>query len=164
MQHIITPKEVGSLCRFCGMDDDDMDKIIADVEQLDLKPQIGSELLASVLSNPEQHKDLLTGSTYEVCGSMFIHNGLKKAAAFYAYARAVKNSGGRLTRSGWRTDADDQYSKGDSVERRAVVKDYLADADQYLGEVLKFLKDTGYPLYRGGRKVKQTRMKTYIIG
>lgn len=164
MEHIIRPDDITELCRFCDMDGDDLGKIIMDVENLDIKPQIGSVLLISIMEKPDEHTELLNGGTYEAQGKKFLFSGLKKAAAYYAYARAVRTSNNILTRTGLMAKMDDTSNHTDRKERQDICKSMRADADQYLGEVLKYLSEKNYPGYTGGRKVKQTRMKIHVIG
>ena len=164
MNHIITADEVTTLYRFCDVDTEDMERIIADVEQLDIKPQIGSDLLISVLDKPSAHPLLLEGGRYEACGKKYLFSGLKKVVACYAYARGVQTASVRLTRTGLTSKYDDTSNNVDKSGRSDVIKAAQADGDSYLAEVLKFLSETDYDLYKGGRKVKQTRMRSFVIG
>ena len=164
MNHLITPDEVTSLYRFCDVDAEDMERIIADVEQLDIKPQIGSDLLISVLDKPSAHPLLLDGGRYEACGKKYLFSGLKKVVACYAYARGVQAASVRLTRTGLTSKYDDTSNAVDKSGRADVIRAAQSDGDSYLAEVLKFLSETDYALYSGGRKVKQTRMKSFVIG
>lgn len=164
MTHVITPEEVTTLYRFCDVDSEDMERIIADVENLDIKPQIGSELLIDLMDKPAAHPLLLDGGRYESCGKTYLFGGLKKVVACYAYARAVQASSVRLTRTGLTSKYDDTSNAVDQKGRADVCRAAQADGDKYLAEVLKFLDNTGYSLYTGGRKVKQTRMKSFVIG
>ena len=52
---IITPQDITNLCRFTDLDDADLERFIETAENVDLKIQLGCELLEKVRNNPEEY-------------------------------------------------------------------------------------------------------------
>ena len=142
---IITPQDIITLCRFNDMDDSDMERFIETAEDIDLKIQLGCDLLDKVRTNPGEYAELLDGGRYEEKdGGLFTFSGLKKALAFYAYSRAAKQGTEILTRTGLVDKTNDYSQKADQKNREIVAKETRDVADYYMREVLQYCKNKGY--------------------
>ena len=62
---IIQPQEITTLCRFTDMDDEDLSRFIETAENVDLKIQLGCELLDKIQAHPEEYAELLDGGRYK---------------------------------------------------------------------------------------------------
>lgn len=142
---IIQPQDITTLCRFTDMDDEDLSRFIETAENVDLKIQLGCELLDKIQAHPEEYAKLLDGGRYEdKDGTIFTFSGLKKALAFYAYSRAAKQGTEILTRTGLVDKLNDYSQKSDQKNREIVAKETRDVADYYMREVLQYCKHKGY--------------------
>lgn len=142
---IITPQDITNLCRFTDLDDADLERFIETAENVDLKIQLGCELLEKVRNNPEEYAELLNGGSYkDKDGGFFTFSGLKKALAHYVYARAAKQSTAILSRTGLVDKFADYSTRSDEKARETVAKEVRDVADYYMREVLQYCKHKGY--------------------
>ena len=142
---IIKPQEITTLCRFTDLDDEDLARFIETAEEIDIKTQLGCELLDKLRANPETYAELLDGGRYEdKDGGFFTFSGLKKALAFYAYSRAAKQGTEIMTRTGLVDKMNDYSQKSDQKTRETVAKETRDIADYYMREVLQYCKHKGY--------------------
>ena len=89
---IIQPQDITTLCRFTDMDDEDLSRFIETAENVDLKIQLGCELLDKIQAHPEEYAKLLDGGRYEdKDGTIFTFSGLKKALALISGGQAVSS-------------------------------------------------------------------------
>lgn len=68
---------------------DKLNESILEAQLLDLKPLLGEKLFDKIISNPEQHAELLNGSIYTHDGIEYSNYGLKMTLSYFAYARYV---------------------------------------------------------------------------
>lgn len=141
---------------------------IEEAEQLDVKPVLGAELYKAAGSETSARMgDLLDGCDYRDCNNV-LHtcNGLRKALAYYAYARLVRATGyGRLTRYSL-VQADNDWShQSDPKERQDAYDEAFSIADKYMQEVVAMLRCNRdkYPEYRN-KGVKNNRINFKMIG
>ena len=169
MVHLIKTNEVADLSRPISghIDDKKINTYIRESEDIDLKSSLGDVLLMDIRSNPEKYDDLLNGGEYEdKCGYKHTFSGLKRALAYYSYARIVKNNDINVTRFGVTFKEDDYSDKVSVKERILAYNDAFSIADKYLHECVLFLSENKdkYPLYRGIGKVKANRINFRTIG
>lgn len=170
--HLISVGDVFELSRSISdnLDKRVVERYIEEAEQLDLKPNIGTALLARLLNGEGDSADnrmLLYGGQYtSQCGVLASFAGLRKALAYYTYARIVKGGGQTATRFGFVDKRDDNSYSVEYKERLNAANDAGAVADAYLKETVEYLRCEGakYPEYAAGGGIKNNRVKIKIIG
>lgn len=165
---IVQASEVGKLARPVSnhIDKERIEVYIRESEDIDLKATLGDALLIDLRERPEKYKELLDGGTYSDACSVCVFSGLKKALAYYAYARIVKNNDMNVTRFGLVAKQDD-YSERVSVKEKVMAYNDAFDvADRYMRECVIFLTKNKekYPLYKGHGKVRTNRVSYKVIG
>lgn len=166
MMSIITPNELGELSRPISKqaDKNRVSAFIREAEDIDVLPSLGNSLLNTLRNNPDEHMDLLEGCEYNVNGETLYHVGLKRAVAYYAYARMLQAGDGQVTRYGF-VDKNDSYSSEvDSEQRANTYRGAFDIADAYMAQVLDYLQNTENPLYKKDGRVRNSRVKYRIIG
>lgn len=166
-KHLITLTEVMSLARSIStnIDEKNVDVFIDESEQLDVKPTIGDQMFIKLLDGIEYGR-LMNGGRYDIDGKSYMFAGLKKALAYYVYARLVKGGNGTQTRFGFMEKNDDFSHRSDLKDRIAAYNDAFAVADKYLKECLRYMQanPTIFPGYNGEGKMKMNRVKFKVIG
>lgn len=130
---------------------------IDEAEELDLKPQLGpalyKALVDGIAASPSVtiYQTLLDGEDYTYCDETITYPGLKKAIAYFAYARYLAESDLISTVTGMARPTPDnsQIASDKSISRRIAQareagSHYFDEAHQYLCE-----KSDTYPLYKG---------------
>ena len=97
---LITPSEISSLAREVFIDDSKATRFIVEAEEMDVRPVLGDKMLAYIRDNVAQVSNLLNGTTYTYNGQTYTFSGLKKAVAYYTYARLIVGGDIEVTRSG----------------------------------------------------------------
>lgn len=129
------------LARPCSADEDIIQKFIEEAELNDIRPRIGSSLFQEIINNnTEKYELLLNGGEYQdKCGPIRYFVGLRKALAYYTYARIVKNGSDIVTRYGF-VDKTDQYSSNSEFKiRHQAYSDAFSIADSYMKECLNYM-------------------------
>lgn len=165
MKHIITAEEVRQYGRAMSahVDKKTLEALIAETEDMDLRPALGAEFLA--LLTQEDTADayttlLLEGGYYPSCytedfnptaeqGERYFA-GLKKTAAYYVQAKLVKTNDNQITRFGV-MQKDSEYGYRPSLaERNDQYNDLAHIADTHLRDTLDFLRVMGakYPVWQ----------------
>lgn len=171
-RHLITPEDVFSLARNSSkaIDKREVEVYIDEAEQLNLKPNIGTSLFIRLLDNAvdtDANKKLLYGGTYNSCNGIASFAGIRKALAYYAYGRMIKNGGQTATRFGF-VEKDSEFSANVEWKARlAAANDATLVADSYLKECLNFLQcSTDFPEYTNEcrRGMKNRRVTIKVIG
>ena len=110
MRHLIEPRDVDKYARPCDMDDEIIARAIEEAELLDIKPKLGDELFMRLLTHV-QFAVLINGGEYtDECRNRRHFVGLRRALAYYVWARLVKTSVNHLTRFGF-VQKRDEYSQ-----------------------------------------------------
>lgn len=176
MTHLITIDEFNKLARPSSQHIDPLRVLtcIDESERLDIMPTFGdtfyldiAEHLGSDDAESVPYSVLLNGGVYtDICGRSHVLAGLKKALAYYAYARLVRIADNELTRYGFVAKADDYSDRVSEKGKAAAVADARIVADGYMRECLRFLdcKRDFFPLYRRGSMFKYGRTRYNIIG
>lgn len=166
-KHIITSSEVLELARSMStnIDKSNIETFIDESEQLDIKPAIGDQMFIKLLDGVSPGI-LMNGGRYESNGKSYMFSGLKKALAYYVYARLVKCGNGVQTRFGFVQKDDEYSSKSDLKERVAAYNDAFAIADKYLKECLRYMEANPgiFSEYKGRGIMKMNRVKLKAIG
>lgn len=165
LKHLLKPHEVGELSRPCDADDTIVERAIEEAELLDLKPRLGDALFLQLTTRIE-YSVLLNGGEYDDNGGKHIFAGLKRALAYYVWARCVKTGVGHLTRFGYVEKHDEHSAAIEYKQRQVAYNDAFATADGYMKECLDYMmaKPDIYPNYTQGGKTKANRVVYKIIG
>lgn len=144
-EHLITPTDVLALARNASQSiaPKDIEVYIDEAEQLDLKPTIGTALYLRLLENSgdaEANALLLDGGKYEGKSGVAMFAGIRKALAYYAYGRMVKNGGRSVTRFGYVEKQGDYSAQVAYRERLDSANDATLVADSYMKETINFIE------------------------
>lgn len=136
---IITPAEMLELTRMEYTDTDKLVPLIREVE-MRIKEILGDELYIRIVGNPPDttYDTLLNGGVYATEQGQRSFEGLKTAAAYYAFAKAVK-SDIVPTRYG-NADKRSEYSYHSVLtERQKLTRETLEIADKHLQDCLDYI-------------------------
>lgn len=166
MRHLLEPCEVGRYARPCDMDDEIVERAIEEAELLDIKPKLGDALFVRLLTHV-QFAVLLDGGPYDDADGRRHHfAGLRRALAYYVWARLVKTGVNHLTRFGYVQKQDEYSQAAEHRERMTACNDAFAVADGYMKECLAYIqaKPEIFAEYTLRGKVRANRTKFKIIG
>ena len=136
---IITPAEMLELTRMEYTDTDKLVPLIREAE-MRIKEILGDDLYIHIVSNPPDptYDTLLNGGVYSTANGQRSFEGLKTAAAYYAFAKAVK-SDIVPTRYG-NADKRSEYSNHSVLtERQKLTRETLEIADKHLQDCLDYI-------------------------
>lgn len=139
---LITPNEISSLAREVFIDDSKATRFIDEAEDMDVRPALGDKMLQYIRENSSGLTDLLNGTTYTYKGQTYTFSGLKKAIAYYAYARLIVGGDVEVTRSGMRSRDSDYSHQVPMEERQQVSRECSAIADHHMNQLLDYIKRT----------------------
>ena len=166
MRHLSEPRDVDKYARPCDMDDEIIARAIEEAELLDIKPKLGDELFMRLLTHV-QFAVLINGGEYtDECRNRRHFVGLRRALAYYVWARLVKTSVNHLTRFGFVQKRDEYSQATEYRERQTAYNDAFAIADGYMKECLAYIqaKPEIFADYTLKGKVKANRTKFKILG
>lgn len=166
MKHLITIKEISQLARPCNAKDDLSERCIEEAELLDVKPVIGDKLYLRLMDNIEPGILMDGGRWTDKNGNPHIIAGLKKATAYYAYARIVRNGSSRQTAAAFVTKESEYSRTTDLKERMAAYEEAFSIADGYMKEALYYISNNRdiFPETKEVVKMKSNRTVFKIIG
>lgn len=136
---IITPAEMLDLTRMEYADTDKLVPLIREVE-MHIKEILGDDLYIHIINNPPDptYDTLLNGGVYSTDKGCRSFEGLKTAASYYAFAKAVK-SDIVPTRYG-NADKRSEYSNHSVLtERQKLTRETLEIADKHLQDCLDYI-------------------------
>lgn len=140
--HFIMPSEISTLAREVYIDDSKAERFIEEAEELDVRPALGDKMTDYAKRNMLTLPELMNGTTYTYNGATYTFAGLKKAVAYYAYARLIVGGDIEVTRSGLRS-RDSEYSHQATMEeRQQVSRECSAIADLHMNQLLEYIKRT----------------------
>ena len=145
--------------------------IIAEVEQTDIKPQLGEIFYNKLLKYVDSHETaipeldkLLIGGEYTYEDNEYSFAGLESAIAYYVNAELMDTQAGFLAVTGYRAGNDTYSSMADYKDRRnnydkirAVAESYMKDCLVYLN---RFATATGFAIC----ETRKRKNKFYVIG
>lgn len=145
--------------------------IIREVQQVDIKPQLGehfyNRLIAYVASHTEANEyldKLLAGGTYTCGGDTYSFAGLESAVAYYTHANLIDANAGFLTSTGLRSGSDNYSSMADYKDKRNAFDSERKVAESYMADCIAYLnrnaKEAGWELC----KTKIRKQRFYVIG
>lgn len=137
---IVTPAEMASVTRLEYTDPDKLVPIIREVERMNIRPLLGTALYMAIVTNPPDSRfdTLLDGGTYETTCGLRAFDGLRTAAAYYAFARSVKSDIVQ-TRYG-NADKRSEHSYHSSLqEKQKLSRETNVMADRYMQDCLNYI-------------------------
>lgn len=170
-KHIITVDEFKKLGRPTSkhIDDDDVMSFVGECEDINIVPAIGLDMYNELSGDgtlSDEAKILLEGGAWDdtfVSGESTkqMCHGLKKALAYFVYAKMSKVDGSILTRSGSVQHNDTYADRAEDKQRVAKYNDVMNIAEEYLNGCLLYLKH-----WRGDKikPVRGSRVHIHAIG
>ncbi|MCD8265694.1 MAG: hypothetical protein LUC33_00925 [Prevotellaceae bacterium] len=170
---LITPEEIGTLARPCEADRDLALRCIEEAQMRNVRPRLGSPLYLRLIHGVT-YGLLMDGGDYEFwpCGDRRTgpmrrsFGGLKKALAYYAYARILRNSGLTVTRYGVVRKNDEYGTRADSRDIGVAAEDAVEMGDLYMQECLVYIHDNPdlFPDWRGGEGMSADWQRCMVLG
>ena len=163
---LITPNEISSLAREVFIDDSKAIRFIDEAEDMDVRPALGDKMLQYIRENVASLGSLLNGTTYTYKGQTYTFSGLKKAIAYYAYARLIVGGDVEVTRSGMRSRDSDYSHQVPMEERQQVSRECSAIGDRHMNQLLDYIKrtDSLAQYLERPKRADTQRTKCKIIG
>ena len=160
MDLIIQPEEVGTLARPISqhIDREQLVAYITEVEQLQIRSALGGVLYSNIKQSPSAFDIILNGGIDEA-GE--VSGGIRKAMAYYVYARIIREGGTIATRFGAVEKTDEYSTRLEQERKNAIYRECNNIADAYMVEVVNYAKAQGWMNEQG---VNSTRKMAYVIG
>lgn len=153
---IITPEEVGVLSRPISqhIDHAQISAYITEVESLQIRPNLGASLLADIKANADKYSCLLNGGDS-------VSGGLRKAVAYYVYAKIIKQGATIATRFGAVEKTDEHSVRMEQERKDNIFRECNNIADAYMAEVVKYAKARGWTQAKKSSAIRRT---AFVIG
>lgn len=160
MELIIQPEEVGILARPLSqhIDREQLVAYITEVEQLQIRSALGGVLFSEIKQSPSTFDIILNGGSDEV-GE--VSGGIRKAMAYYVYARVIREGGTIPTRWGAVEKTDEYATRLDQEQKNTIYRECNNIADAYMAEVVNYAKAQGWIDAQGANP---TRRMAYVVG
>lgn len=160
MDLIIQPEEVGTLARPISQhtDREQLVAYITEVEQLQIRSALGGVLFSNIKQSPSAFAIILNGGIDEV-GE--VSGGIRKAMAYYVYARVIREGGTIPTRWGAVEKTDEYATRIDQEQKNTIYRECNNIADTYMAEVVCYAKARGWLTSEG---LNPTRRMAYVVG
>lgn len=137
-----------------NLDDRDIDPIIDEAQEFDLKPVLGRELYLDLITNftETKYQELLNGKTYTPTGytSPVQFQGLKEVLKYYVYKRMIVLDGVKSTNSGFVMKTLENSERISGTQRTQMIAQAASGARSHEDEMVFFLNNysTTYPLWK----------------
>lgn len=137
-----------------NLDDRDIDPVIDEAQEFDLKPVLGRELYQDFLNNltDTKYQDLLNGKEYTPTGytSSVKFQGVKEVLKYYVYARMVVLDGAKNTPSGFVQKTLENSERLSGTQRTQMIAQARSGAKAHEDEMVFFLNNfyPDYPLWQ----------------
>lgn len=156
MDLIITPEEVGILSRPISqhIDHAQISAYITEVEALQIRPNLGASLLTDIKANADKYSCLLNGGDS-------VSGGLRKAVAYYVYAKIIKQGATIATRFGAVEKTDEHSVRMEQERKDNIFRECNSIADAYMADVIACARGRGWLCDIGNTT---TRLGSYIVG
>ena len=160
MDLIIQPEEVGTLARPISqhIDREQLVAYITEVEQLQIRSSLGGVLYSNIKQSPSSFDIILNGGIDEV-GE--VSGGIRKAMAYYVYARIIREGGTIATRFGAVEKTDEYATQIEQERKNTIYRQCNNIADVYMVEVVNYAKAQGWMDEQGANS---TRNMAYVVG
>ncbi len=139
-----------------NLDSRDIDPIILEAQEFDVKPVMGSAFYYDMMNNVTDSKyvELLDGKVYTPNGldSPIQFSGLKMVLKYYVYARLLVVDGVKSTNSGFVQKQLENSERISGAQRTQMIAQTRSGAKAYEQELIDFLNNYSdiYPLYDCG--------------
>lgn len=126
------------------IEDDDVQAFVRESEDTYVIPALGYAICKKLVETEEEEleeneKILLKGGEWtDKKGEVRYCNGLKKAVAYFAYARMARSDGSIIARAGYMRHGDEYSEHIESKERRNKENDVMNMAEKYLSEAMAY--------------------------
>lgn len=145
MEHLLTADNWQEYTRIASIhvDNEEVNAFIEECEQLFIIPAIGAELFLKLLgANLDDSQSLLLeGGVYvDSKQKKHVFKGLRRALAYFVYAKMAKNDGAMVSRSGFMQHEDEYARRLDDKNRVNKYNDLMNVAEVYLSGALEYLK------------------------
>lgn len=136
-----------------NLDSSDIDPIIREAQDFDLKPMLGAALFQDMMDNltVAKYRTLLDGETYTPTGATSpIHfNGLKVVLKYYVYARLLVLNGVHSTNAGFVLKSLENSERISGTQQTQMIAQARSGAKAYEDELVRYLNNysTTYPLW-----------------
>ena len=173
-EHLISIDGFRALARPTSvhLDKSEVDKYIEECEDIYIIPAIGLEtfnVLRGDVYEGEAEDVLLNGGEWRAqecgCGGrgeLRKCHGLRKALAYFVYARMIQNDGSVMTRSGFIQHNDEYGSRSDDKNRVRKYNEVMNVAETYLSTSLDYWRHRNGTCRPG--KERGTRVRIHAIG
>ncbi len=172
-EHLISLDGFRELARptSAHVDAKEIDKYIEECEDVYIIPAVGLEVFKRLTGDIEREMPehtLLNGGEWmdEPCGCgdgvLKKCHGLRKALAYFVYARMIQNDGSIMTRTGLMQHNDEYASRSDDRNRVRKYDEVMNVAEMYLSSSLAYLRHMTKSCKVG--KVRGTRLTIHAIG
>lgn len=165
-EHLITADMFVELARPTSrhIDHGEVETFVRECEDVHIIPAIGLERFKALLGARRGEADatLLDGGEFkDASGTARRCFGLRRALAYFVYAKMAMADGGMLTRSGLTRHNDSYATREDGKGRARRYNDVMEIAETYLGSCLAFMKSVEGD---GVRPARGTRVRIHAIG
>lgn len=169
---LISRSDIQAVVQFSdNLPQEKVDSAIELASELDLKPRLGASfyraLVVGVAASTAIYVTLMNGEDYTYNEDTITFPGLKKAIAWYAYARYLSNQDSISTVNGLVESSRDNANRLSDKSITRKISEARAAAEHYMDEAHKYLceKDTTYTLYDGDRgNARRGKIKITSIG
>jgi len=153
------------------IDERELNKFIEECEDIYIIPAVGlsmfRQLCDSDINDIMPEYILLNGGDWSKdkcgCEPALMHcHGLRKALAYFVYARLIQNDGSIMTRTGLMQHNDEYASRSDDKNRVRKYNEVMQVAETYLSTSLAYLKHLAGGCQTG--KIRGTRLHIHAIG
>lgn len=172
MDNLTTAAQIRLLCRpiTTNFKDTVIETYIPEAEQIDIKPVLGEQMYID-LSEAQTGTTLtdnqiliLDGGVYTIGTRKYVFSGLKKAIAYFVYARLIRNIDNNLTSFGFVNKELNESSRPELKEKLNAANDAMATGNIYMNEVLQFIKLNNLDPYYPCSEHRVRRMSINAIG
>lgn len=167
MNNIITAEEVSIYGRPVSTDKTTLDSTIREVEAEDIRPRLGDAMYTALINGLSDDRFLVLlegGDWTDKAGRIRYCMGLKRAVAYFVYARVIRDGNIQATRYG-SVVKNTEYSAEPAIrERRRQYEEFFATADRYLKDCLIYLSDgCSFPEYTQNGLIKANRSRMKVL-
>ena len=169
---ILTNEECLSLSRQnSGFDSTKMEPYRLEALNIDIKPAIKDNLFIDLVTYTEDEDPeanvlfdtLLNGGEYTYNNVKYYFAGLKKTAAYFAYARLIKGAATHPTSLGISAQDAEHSDQADYKQKIQFANDTISVGNQYLYDCVSYIKRM-LPTYYDSVCYNKKRSKFKIIG
>ena len=165
MQLLITRNDIAQYRQISkSPNTDKLNEMILDAQIQDLAPLLGEKLYNKIVSAPQDHIELMEGSTYEYKGETYTNYGLKMVLSYFAYARHVMFSSITATPYSVVEKLNDTSRPADASSKKAIYTLNRDNAFKIWENVKNYLTRTSHPYFNCSGSGTPQRLRFTKIG